>query len=99
MSKTLSKPALSKSAPTAPLLVFGVDEANKPRAARFLPDKPQLVAKAAQLMNLKIVEANTPALVEVVEKLPTGRLYANERAFVPYIRHDLYAKILELTGV
>ena len=57
-----------KAAPTSPppvILVFGVDENDKPRAARFQGASPDLVAKAAQLMNLKVCEASSPELSEL----------------------------------
>jgi len=32
--------------------------------------------------------------LEVAKKLPKGRLYSNGRGFVPYVRRDLYAKLV-----
>ncbi|MBV8753576.1 MAG: hypothetical protein JO328_12030 [Hyphomicrobiales bacterium] len=37
-------------------------------------------------------------MAEIAEKLPAGRMYANGRAFVPNIRRDLYAKLVEAAG-
>ena len=45
------------SAHSAPLIVLGYDENQKPRAARFPATDAELVAKAAQLMDLKVYEA------------------------------------------
>jgi hypothetical protein len=47
------KPKQLQSAPAAPLIVLGYDEHHKPRAARFPATDAALVAKAAQLMDLK----------------------------------------------
>src|SRR5689334_21501233 len=47
-AKADTKPAT----PAVPLIVLGYDENHKPRAARFLASDAQLVAKAAQLMDL-----------------------------------------------
>src|SRR5436305_2065108 len=94
MTKAKSKTAESTAPATPALLVFGLDEQNKPRAARFGSDKPELVTKAAQLLHLKTCAATTPELQELAQRLPSGRLYANGRGFVPHVRRDLYSKLL-----
>ena len=100
MTKTKSKtPAKAAAAsPTPVILVFGVDENGKPRAARFQGANPDLVAKAAQVMDLKLCEATSPELSELAQKLPAGRLYAAGKGFVPYVKTDLYAKLVTATG-
>ena len=55
----------------------------KPRGARFPAADADLVAKAAQLMDLKVYEAATEDLAALAKKLPVGRLYGNGRGFVP----------------
>jgi hypothetical protein len=35
---------------------------------------------------------DSTAHLAAVEKVPVGRLYANGRGFVPYVRRDLYEK-------
>ena len=64
----------------ATLIVLGYDDQQKPRGARFVDAKPDLVAKAADLMDLKVYETSNPDL------------YANGRGFVPNIRQDLYSQ-------
>src|ERR1700736_6694915 len=97
MTKTTTKKAKAaakESAPSAPLLVLGYDENHKPRAARFLAADAELVAKAAQLMDLKVYEAASEDLAALAKKLPVGRLYGNGRGFVPNIRQSLYSEII-----
>jgi hypothetical protein len=89
--------AIKTSTPTSedvPLLVLGFDEQQKPCGARFVGDKPDLVAKAAQLMGLKVYKATSPDVAETAKKLPVGRLYANGRAFVPNVRQTLYSDVI-----
>ena len=108
-SKTVTKASLSKvsisktsaskqsAAPVAngtALIVLGYDEQQKPRGARFLDGKPDLVAKAADLMGLKVYRASTPDVADIAKKLPLGRLYANGRGFVPNIRKELYSNVV-----
>jgi hypothetical protein len=76
------------------LLVLGYDDQQKPCGARFVDAKPDLVAKAAQLMGLKVYKANSPDVAEVAKKLPIGRLYANGRGFVPNVRQALYSDVI-----
>src|SRR5438552_5497760 len=94
-----AKTAVTKSsaAPTAssvPVIVLGYDDQQKPRGARFVDAKPDLVAKAADLMDLKVYQATSEDVAAIAEKLPVGRLYANGRGFVPNIRQDLYSEVL-----
>lgn len=98
MSKTNINASGSAVAEANAIVVFGIDEHDKPRAARFTDAKPDLIGKAAQLMELKLCEASSPELAELAKKLPVGRLYANGRGFVPYVRRDLYAKLLAAIG-
>jgi hypothetical protein len=49
VTKSSAAPATSAS----PLIVLGYDEHQKPRGARFVDAKPDLIAKAADLMDLK----------------------------------------------
>jgi hypothetical protein len=96
MTKTTAKAnaAAKQSATSAPLIVLGYDENHKPRAARFPATDADLVAKAAQLMDLKVYEAATEDLAALAKKLPVGRLYGNGRGFVPNVRQSMYSEII-----
>jgi hypothetical protein len=96
MTKTTTKAnaAAKQPAASAPLIVLGYDENQKPRAARFPASDAELVAKAAQLMDLKVYEATTDDLAALAKKLPEGRLYGNGRGFVPNVRQSLYSEII-----
>ena len=84
MTKTTpkAKADTKQSAASAPLIVLGYDENHKPRAARFPATDVELVAKAAQLMDLKVYQAASEDLAALAKKLPEGRLYGNGRGFV-----------------
>ena len=98
-STTKAKAAAKQSAPSAPLIVLGYDENHKPQAAQFPAADADLVAKAAQLMDLKVYEAATEDLAALAKKLPVGRLYGNGRGFVPNIRQSLYSEIIVALAV
>jgi hypothetical protein len=97
---TAAKSSIRKSstapaaASTTPLIVLGFDDQQKPRGARFVDAKPNLVTKAADLMGFKVYEASPPEVAEYANKLPLGRLYANGRGFVPNIRQSLYSDLV-----
>ena len=99
-TKASSKAAASPKAPPSPtkepavLIVMGYDEHNKPCAARFTGADPDLVAKAAKLMDLEVRQASSEDLAAVAKKLPVGRLYGNGRGFVPNVRQDLYSQVV-----
>ena len=83
------------------LIVLGPDDEGKPRAARFPAGQADVVAKAANAMNLTVCKADGAALADLAKKLPNGRLYATGRGFVPAASRSLYGKIVEqlkLTG-
>jgi len=93
-SKTSAIKTSAAAADDPGLLVLGFDEQQKPCGARFVEAKPDLVAKAAKLMGLKVYKPSSPDIAEVAEKLPVGQLYANGRAFVPNIRQTLYSQVI-----
>ena len=74
-------------------VVYGLDADKKPRAARFDNSHPELVAKAAELMNLTLYEVKSPGVAALAKRLPNGRLYANGNGFVPPVRRDLYTTL------
>jgi hypothetical protein len=97
-ASTSKTSATKTSAPMADddigLLVLGFDEQQKPCGASFVGAKPELVAKAAQLMGLKVYKPSSPEAADVAKKLPLGQLYATGRAFVPHVRQSLYSEVI-----
>lgn len=96
MTKTTSKakPSDKRAAVSSAFIVLGFDDKQKPRGARFEGANPDLVAKAAQAMDLRVYEAKSAELAEAAKKLPVGRLYASGKGFVPNIRQSLYSQML-----
>ena len=93
-SKTSATRTSTPKSDDNPLLVLGFDEQQKPCGARFIGDKPDLVAKAAELMGLEVYKVSSPDVADVAKKLPIGRLYANGRGFVPNVRQTLYSEVI-----
>jgi hypothetical protein len=96
---SVRKSAIAPATLTPALIVLGFDEQQKPRGAKFVDAKLELVTKAADLMGLKVYEASPPEVAELAKKLPLGRLYANGRGFVPNIRQSLYSDLVVALGL
>jgi len=95
---SVRKPSIAPVTSTFPLIVLGFDDQQKPRGARFVDAKPDLVTKVADLLGFKVYEASSEDVAEIAKKLPLGRLYANGRGFVPNVRQSLYSDLVVVLG-
>ncbi len=96
MAKTESQiPANPKLA--VPIVLFGVDDSGKPKAARFAKEQADLAIKAAGQLQLRTLAITGPDLVEVARRLPIGRIHGSGRNVVPSVSHDIYDKLLALS--
>ena len=82
----------------APVILFGIDSSGKPKAARFRKDHASLAVKAASQLQLQVLANDNPKIAEIAARLPVGRVHATGRAFVPFIRRDLYDKLLAVAS-
>ena len=71
----------TKAAPA--IIVFGLDQAKKPRAASFTSEQVELATKAAELMKLRVLKVAGPELTDLAARLQVGRIYASGHGFVP----------------
>ena len=69
---SVTKSSAAAATATPALIVLGFDEQQKPRGAKFVDAKRDLVTKAADLMGLKVYEASPPDVAEAAKKLPLG---------------------------
>jgi hypothetical protein len=74
--------------------LFGIDSHGKPKGARFGKDHADLAIKAASQLQLRVLASNDPKVAELATRLPVGRVHATGRTFVPFIRRDLYDKLV-----
>ena len=57
------------------------------------------MATAAETMSLCLVEVKTADLAAIAKKLPVGRLEADGRGLVPFVKPDVYQDfVLEMVG-
>ena len=91
------KPSTSeKPKPTPAIILFGLDQARKPRAASFTADQVDQATKAAKLMELHVLKVDSPELAELAAKLQAGRIYASGHGFVPPAQLNIYDRIADL---
>jgi hypothetical protein len=95
MTKKSDKPT---GASDAQLLVYGLDEAGKPKGARFATSDSERVLPITKAMNLQSCQDCSEQIAAVGTKLPVGRIYARGKAFIPHIKRDLYDKLLAAIG-
>ncbi|MBR0939237.1 hypothetical protein [Bradyrhizobium jicamae] len=75
------------------VIVFGLDPAGKPKAGRFPGKDATLARKAALALKLTVCNVNRPKLTDIFSRIPIGRLHAQGKAFLPFIRRDLYEEL------
>ena len=93
MTAQAKDPTLAMRCPS-PLVLFGIDNRGKPKGARFGKEHASLAMKAATQLQLKVLASNDPKVAEIAARLPVGRVHATGRTFVPFIRRDLYDKLV-----
>ena len=99
-SKSKAQPQAKTAHPetkaAAAIIVFGLDQAKKPRAASFTSEQVELATKAAELMKLRVLKVAGPELTDLAARLQVGRIYASGHGFVPPIRPNIYDRLNEL---
>src|SRR3984893_10088767 len=78
----------------APVVLFGIDGHGKPKGARFGKDHADLAIKAASQLQLRVLASNDPKIADLATRLPVGGVHPTGRTFVPFIRRDLYDKLV-----
>jgi hypothetical protein len=77
------------------LILFGRDDAGKPRASWFDALSADLARKAADLMKMRVLQVETEEQKEVARQLQPGRVLASGRAFTPFARREVFGKLVE----
>jgi hypothetical protein len=90
MTKKADKPGTTT---TDQLFVYGLDEAGKPKGARFPLSEADKVTPVVAAMKLHSCQAPSEDVAAIGMKLPVGRIYARGKAFIPNIKRDLYDKL------
>jgi hypothetical protein len=80
-------------------ILFGKDRTSKPHASYFLEGDLAAAVKAAELMKMRVLLADTDERRAVAAQLPEGRIFrASGRAFVPFVSARLYGRLVALAA-
>jgi len=93
--KSRKRPRASDQKPG--VIVLGLDENGKPRAARFPGSLLAAIKRAAKQMNMVAIQI-TPEISGAAKKLPSGRVSPNGSVSVAPVRTALFNKLLALSG-
>jgi hypothetical protein len=94
MTKKSDKADL-RNDPRTQLFVYGLDEAGKPKGARFLMSEMETVFPVVTAQKLQFFDGGgSEEMVKLGMKLAVGRIYARGKSFIPNIKRDLYDGIL-----
>src|SRR4051812_28169391 len=96
MNSTVVVRANAQAEPS--LVVFGHDDAGKPRASWFDAGSADLASKAADLMKMRVLRVETEEQKAVARQLAPGRVFASGRAFTPFARTAVFSQLVELAG-
>lgn len=91
MTKKSDKASLSNNPPH--LFVYGLDEAGKPKGARFSISEMETVGPVIAAQKLQFFEGHSEELANLGMKLAVGRIYARGKSFIPNIKRDLHDQI------
>ena len=78
------------------LVVIGVSDDRKARAARFDLSHEAAARKAAALMNYRVGIPKSEQAMLLASKLPEGKLFESGLGMIPLCREEVFYKLLEL---
>jgi hypothetical protein len=78
-------------------IVFGLDDTGKPKAGRFTHKEAEAAKDAAASMKLSVHEFSASEAEDLMKEIPVGRIHAKGKAFIPYVKQELYDRLLAET--
>lgn len=89
-----------KAAPAADtlkaILLIGRDTTGQPHAACFAARSAKAAETCATALGLALHRVNDDKQLAIAKTVPEGKLYDNGRAFVPYVREEMFAELAAL---
>lgn len=79
------------------LIVFGLDEYERPKAGWFADADAERANAAAQRAHLNTLKVGAGFPKDLLDALPPGRVHASG-AVVPHVRRDVYDKVRDRAG-
>lgn len=91
---TIAKPKPTTNAPTAALVLFGLDERGKAHGAWFAPETADAAAAAAETMGMFSLPVEDNAVRSLAGQLPQGKIFPSGKAFVPFVKASFYDALM-----
>ena len=99
--KPVKRKAPKSSPPRGPqtkIILFGLDEKERPRGAQFVGQDEALLARMAKGLGLRMGTPVADYHLAVTNKLPEGDVHATGLKAVPQIPLEIYEKLNALVG-
>ncbi|MCQ2002366.1 hypothetical protein [Rhizobium sp. NRK18] len=90
---SLATHAGSKATLPQAVILLGRDDKGKAHASFFPATDSHAAHKAADLMGMLALKVETDEVRGFLKKLPKGKLFDSGKAFVPFVKQDLYREI------
>ncbi|WP_227440301.1 hypothetical protein [Methylobacterium sp. W2] len=93
---------ITTSTPTAVppgLILFGRDERHRPHASRFAAGEKAEAERAAGLMGMHVLEISDDTHQSLAAGLPQGRLFGSGKAFVPFVKAEVFDRLVAAAGL
>ncbi|MHC2086155.1 hypothetical protein [Methylobacterium sp. CM6244] len=93
---------ITTSTPTAVppgLILFGRDERHRPHASRFAAGDKAEAERAAGLMGMHVLEISDDTHHSLAAGLPQGRLFESGKAFVPFVKAEVFDRLVAAAGL
>lgn len=84
-----------KPANTPTVVLLGLGDNGKPRAARFDAAQVEVARKAAKAMGLRVGHPKTDEAKALAAKLALGKLFATGKGLVPLVKADLHKQLMD----
>jgi hypothetical protein len=81
------------------VVVFGLDDKNRPHASAFTAGEAEPAEKAALLMSFNVFKPDTDEHRAFASQLPRGRVFGSGKAFVPFVSSGDYERLCAFAGV
>ncbi|QNP78598.1 hypothetical protein [Agrobacterium tumefaciens] len=90
---TTALPATPAVTLPCPVIILGRDDNGRPHASFFPATDTRAAEKAAELMGMVALKVKGDELRAFLGRLPQGKLFDSGKAFVPFVKQELYQAI------
>ncbi len=90
---TIALPATPAVTQPCPVIILGRDDNGRPHVSFFPAIDSRAAEKAAELLGMVTLKVEGDELRAFLGRLPQGKLFDSGKAFVPFVKQELYQTI------